>query len=153
MFKTVRRIGKAVCIIGIIFVAVMCIEPIRLKVMNFIAGSGIMDKGFDCPYTLEYIPEGFERVQKYRTDSMYFFSFEKGEHYFDIYIKDFKMSSSVDTKSKEIKNIEINGKGGKYIISEKFDSVLWHDTKNSFSLYGNLSEAELIKIAENIKKL
>lgn len=100
---------------------------------------------------LEYVPNGFKLSESRNSGGKIYLRFENKNLTFSLYIRQLDSTLNVDTENADAKVIKLNGKDA--FITEKGDiiSIIWNSETKSFALSGNLSEEEIIKIAENIK--
>ena len=100
---------------------------------------------------LEYVPNGFNLSESRNSSGKIYLRFENKNLTFSLYIRQLDSTLNVDTENADAKVIKLNGKDA--FITEKGDiiSIIWNSETKSFALSGNLSEEEIIKIAENIK--
>ena len=97
----------------------------------------------------EYIPQGFEKVGERITANVVLLSYSKGDEYFRISI-----NAAASAKS-EIENatekVKVNSFTGMYSSADGVNSLLWSDNDRVYSVTGNISKDEIIKIAEGVK--
>ena len=100
---------------------------------------------------LEYVPNGFKLSESRNSSGKIYLRFENKNLTFSLYIRQLDSTLNVDTENADAKVIKLNGKDA--FITEKGDiiAIIWNSETKSFALSGNLSEEEIIKIAENIK--
>ena len=100
---------------------------------------------------LESVPNGFKLSESRNSSGKIYLRFENKNLTFSLYIRQLDSTLNVDTENADAKVIKLNGKDA--FITEKGDiiSIIWNSETKSFALSGNLSEEEIIKIAENIK--
>lgn len=97
------------------------------------------------------MPNGFKLSESRNSSGKIYLRFENKNLTFSLYIRQLDSTLNVDTENADAKVIKLNGKDA--FITEKGDiiSIIWNSETKSFALSGNLSEEEIIKIAENIK--
>ena len=61
------------------------------------------------------------------------------------------MDFTIDTEGGVKEDVIINKYSATYTSNDNVNTLIWHDEKNAYHLYGNIEKDELIKIAENIK--
>ena len=97
----------------------------------------------------EYIPQGFEKVGERITANVVLLSYSKGDEYFRI-----SVNAAASAKS-EIENatekVKVNSFTGMYSSADGVNSLLWSDNDRVYSVTGNISKDEIIKIAEGVK--
>lgn len=166
--KTVRRYSKrAVCallaVLIISGVAVFSVSAWRVKFLNFILNVGEPNTDYsfgeesqqsysDDEITLAYIPDGFALEEQDQTERKLKLRFGDGEQYFDLIVNKIAGRMSVDTEdSTGTQQIEINGREAVFTANDNVGTLIWADDTHAYRLMGNLSQAEIIKIAENVK--
>ena len=168
--KKVSKFAKIAAIFFLIIAigtgaTIFSVEAWRVKFLNFVfdSESSNTDYNFsdtggttysDDTIVLDYIPMGFELTGNYTAKSSIHMDFSKGNDYFQIVINDINKNSSIDTENGTVEKIMINNKyEGLYISNPNINAVIWHNNEYSFRVLGNISKEEIIKIAENVKKL
>lgn len=102
--------------------------------------------------SLDYIPAGFELKESVsKVDGLRLF-FEKDELYFDVSLNSQTGNKEIDSENADVKKIVINGRNAVLSTKENKNILIWNDGEYSFQLIGNISESEIVKIAENLKK-
>ena len=101
---------------------------------------------------LEYIPEGFELEKSSVREQNISLKFVRGQEYFNLNSRDISNSFSIDTENASVKQLLINGRDALYSIKENNKILVWHDDNMAYIMTGNISETDMIKIAENIEK-
>ena len=102
--------------------------------------------------TVNYIPEDFEKTDSYKSEYQYMYKYEKGNEYFVIEKTKLNLSINYDIEhsSEEILKID-----GKEVICRQgengFKDYLYNDGNYIYSIYGNISDAEFVKILQNTK--
>ena len=143
-----RILAIAAVLIVVSSISIASVQAWRIRFLNFIMH--ISESNTELRYkendtegnsysaedvNLEYVPSGF-KLSESRNNN--------GKIQID-------STLNVDTEDATAKEIKLNGKDA--FLTEKGDiiSLLWNNEMNSFTLSGNLSEDEIVKIAENIK--
>lgn len=156
---------------AVIFIAVITISTItvigvdawRIKVMNFIMEMTQQDTNITVNQddlnayknngiTLNYVPEGFVLEKSELQNNYIYYEFTKEHEFFDFHTMDINSSLSIDTENANAKKITIHEMEALYSENDNNNILVWHDEELMYILTGNISETELIKIAENIKK-
>lgn len=102
--------------------------------------------------TLDYIPEGFELKESVsKRDGLRLF-FEKEDLKFSVNVYPQKGNKGIDTENADIKKFKINGLEAIFSTKENKNILVWNDGEYAFQILGNISESEIVKIAENLKK-
>ncbi len=161
-----KRVVSFVLIIGFVSCCVMLSAPtIRAEFM------GLVTKFFDEYFSIitpnnvttyetenfvfEYIPSNYYATETLAKPFLSTFTFSSSQtnHSFIVSIHSgTNVSSQHDTLFTNTFQIHINEYSG-YIIESTDDNrkeIIWTDNLNVYSVSGNISEQELIKIAENI---
>ena len=110
---------------------------------------------FDDTIRLGYVPEGYELRSVYYMGNGNLLTYEsKDGHnlYFDYSFAE-NSSITIDNETHSYKEIFKNNKRYYFYKSEVDDlnTLIWFDEKYSYSIDAQISEDEIIKIAENIK--
>ena len=106
----------------------------------------------DDDIILRYVPEGFTKTICDKTPEMLTVVFERDNSYFYVSYSSLDGNYSLDTENSTAEPITINKSEGMYIKNPRFNAVMWFTQENYFEILGNISKAELIKIAENFVK-
>lgn len=104
-------------------------------------------------YEIGYIPSKFELI--YNDDCQILFrESNQGNGYISINIsnEDFARTS-LDSEYEQIKNVKIHGKDSLLHFSGVDYTLFWHDGYHFITMLSNIDEVELLKIANNIKKI
>ena len=145
-------------------VTIMSVEAWRVRVLNYflnIAQERTEMKWSDenkgdsyatDEVTLGYIPHGFELERSVPKREGLSLTFRKNELSFHVSIYPLRGSLGFDTEDAEIKKVSINGAEGVLSIKENVTILVWNDTESAYLINGNISEEEIIKIAENLKR-
>lgn len=138
------------------------VEAFRIKFMNFIYDKDAPNSDIifsDEPtetftnknVTLNYIPKGFRMEQKEETSkNSWFLIFKSPDKYFYVFADPINSSMSIDTENSFIENIKINGMDGILSTNDRVRILVWHDNETVYSIDGDISKEEIIKIAENM---
>lgn len=111
------------------------------------------DKGMsysDDNVILKYIPMGFKAVEAVESSRGVTIHFENGEEFFQFSKNELSVTSSVDTEGGTAKEITINGYKAIYVEAKNVNSLIWCDDKFAYSVIGNISQNELMRIGENL---
>nr|WP_312576973.1 DUF4367 domain-containing protein [Sedimentibacter sp.] len=152
-------------IIVISVIAISSVSALRARFMNFILEMTQYDTDINFTdnaskadsykfdeITLEYVPEGFKLEKSELRKNHVYLAFGKEQGYFNFSTMDIGGSLSIDTEEANIKELIINEMDALYSENDNARILVWHDSETSYILTGNISERELIKIAEHIKK-
>ncbi|MDD4780223.1 MAG: DUF4367 domain-containing protein [Tissierellia bacterium] len=168
--RKLKFFSKRVAIILLIITALSAVtigsvDALRVRFINFIIEMRERDtdikfiddsmKSISYSFeniTLEYIPEGFELEKSSAIEQNLNLKFVKGQEYFNLNSRDISNSFSIDTENASVKQLLINGRDALYSIKENNKILVWHDDNMAYIMTGNISETDMIKIAENIKK-
>ena len=165
MVKYTRR--AAVFLAGIIVLsgfAIMSVEAWRVKIVNYFMEITQQETAFHFEHdatgdsyqtdelALDYIPDGFELKQSVsKRDGLRLF-FEKEDLKFSVNVYPQKGNKGIDTENADIKKFKINGREAVFSTKENKNILVWNDGEYAFQIIGNISESEIVKIAENLKK-
>ena len=159
-----RKIAACILIcMSVGFVALMAIPTVRASVWDSVVNFYEKYIKFDFnvtsvgeetigEYTLGYVPDGFVRTSAVENSAKNKYRYENGEHYFAVgYYVSEESSISYDDENGRVELIRIRDRDVYCIVySDGSTSIVWKVDKTVFSLGGNVTTAELIKIAENI---
>lgn len=101
---------------------------------------------------LDYIPDGFELKQSVSKMDGLRLSFEKEDLYFRVLVNSSDGMVGIDSENADIKKIKINGIEATYSTKDDKNILIWNEGEYLFRVCGNISESEIVKIAENLKK-
>ena len=105
-------------------------------------------------YTLGYVPDGFVRTDAMEEDpTRNIYRYENTKNYFCVSYYTKNRAINYDDENGTIHIVNINGEDG-YLVEyiEGRHSVTWKNNETVFTVDGDLSVDEIIKIAEKIKK-
>lgn len=108
-------------------------------------------EGSSDSYTLGYIPEGFSLEQQNRPQENTYLLYIKRDLYFSFSVGSISGTLRVDTEDAVTKTLTVNGMEAFFSSKSDLNILVWHNNENVFDIIGNISEEEMIKIAENIK--
>lgn len=168
-----KRIGYLVASIALTFfigsACIMSVDAWRVKIFNFVlevtdgAIDFRMDSGDDGAKKIKdkdaeniafrptYLPEGFELEETEVFPAKVFITFvDKQKHRinFQSYISEGALVTEFTNEQKE--PIEIGGQEGYIVRKEESKTIIWQNGENAFRLSGDISEEELIRIAESV---
>lgn len=167
--KKYRRILKAAaCVLLAVAVGsgvtIFSVDALRTRFLNFVFDPSkpntdynfsdyAQNRYFDSDITLNYIPEGFKLADKVKSTYSTNLKFMSDSNmYFQISATDIDVNSNIDTENATIEAITINGYDGVYISKDNINVIVWHDNRYSYTVVGNISKENIIKIAKNLKK-
>lgn len=103
-------------------------------------------------FEIDYIPEGFELEEEQVNDAVISKSYKNSDgRWFDVLQYSIDDTIDFDTENRPYEEIEINGITYIYCHDNYVESCIWNDGVHIFSLSGNISKDELIKIVQSIK--
>jgi hypothetical protein len=172
-----RILNKAavamLALIVVFSVAMVTVDAFRVSVLNFLisiepkyTSIQLDDKSDDLSnaqpivdwnnaYVPTYIPAGYEiiSVSNDNVNKNITFANTQDDSLFIIYSDyDSTTSIAVDTEdASTIEKIVINGQDGTYSEKNSIISIAWRMDDHLFTVQGNLSKDEAIKIANNVK--
>ena len=167
LLKAMVYTKRAACFLlifaAIMTVAVFSVEAWRIKFMNFVFDADAPDTKisftdkkqgeiYDGMVDLKYIPEGFSIKENSISRRRIFLHFTKSKKYFHFSLKELDTSSAVDTENANVESIKVNKSEGVFVSKSAptLNIIIWHDGVYSYSIAGNISKTEILKIAENI---
>lgn len=100
---------------------------------------------------LKYIPDGFELKEDDSANNLSLYFVNNKDEYFVVNSHPEKGKLGVDTENATIEEMVINGNNAIYTSNENGNSIIWFDTKHTYTIYGNIAQKELLKIVKNIE--
>lgn len=110
--------------------------------------------GFDGKtYVPTYIPEGFKQIESESDELVHTLTYrnEDGD-YFDITISHSSTVTQLNTEGAVVESVFIGEEYGELITKDDFSGVIWSSEINIFTVDGELSKEEVLKIARNLKE-
>ena len=110
--------------------------------------------GFDGKtYVPTYIPEGFTKIKSESDELTHTLTYrnEDGD-YFDITISHSSTVTQLNTEGAVVESVFIGEEYGELITKADFSGVIWSSEINIFTVDGELSKEEVLKIARNLKE-
>lgn len=170
LMKKVKKVSKiAACILLVLTVGtgvtIFSVEAWRVKFLNFVFEVEQPNTDYNFSETggttfnndevqLNYLPMGFDLVEDVTTQNAICLTFANGDIYFRIDVEDIDINASTDTENAITEGIRINEMyEAIYITNPNVNTLIWHNYEYSFSISGNITKEEFIKIAENIEIL
>lgn len=166
--KFAKFSGIAACFLLVLVIGfgatVFSVDAWRVRFLNFVLEAGRPNTDFnfsptggtyysDDVVSLAYIPMGFEVANGASTKSSLSLNFKKEKEYFDFFLCSIDTNMNIDTENGTIEKVTINGRDAIYITTPNINAVVWHNNEYVFRIIGNISKEEMIKIAENARKL
>ena len=164
-YAVLRKIAACILIcLSVGFAALMAIPTVRASVWDSVVNFYEKYIKFDFnvtaggeetigEYTLGYVPDGFVRTDAMETPLKNVYKYGNGQCIFNIeYYYPEGNTIAYDDENGKIHIIEINGVDGYLIeyLGGRY-SLTWQNNKAVFTIDGDLSVDEMIKIAEKIK--
>lgn len=166
--------------VAVVFIAIsislfsvsMSVDAFRIKVLDVIKEvydefsvynyKGSMDKpiGSITDYNPQYIPKGFEIIDKTEDENYLLIQYKNNMEYISYNCYEINNSRVyVDTENATITEVDINGVKGDYISKDKFDAIIWQKDGYGYHLsiesideeHEGFDKEVLIKIAKSIK--
>lgn len=163
-YAVLRKIAACILIcLSVGFAALMAIPTVRASVWDSVVNFYEKYIKFDFnvtaggeetigEYTLRYVPDGFVRTAEVETPMRSVYTYENGQSAFYIRYQCSKDNTiAYDDENGKIYTIKINGIDG-YLV-EYLDgtyTLVWEYIHTVFTVDGDISFKEMIKIAENI---
>ena len=162
-YAVLRKIAACILIcLSVGFAALMAIPTVRASVWDSVVNFYEKYIKFDFnvtaggeetigEYTLGYVPNGFVRTAAYETALKNVCKYENGQNVINIRYYPDGHDIAYDDEKGKIYTIKINDIDG-YLV-EYLDgtyTLVWEYNHNVFTVDGNISSKEIIKIAENI---
>ena len=122
------------------------------KYVSYEAASNYRKVVSTSEYEIGYIPDGFE-VIIYEDDLVKFREINQGDAYISINISNEDIGRvSMDSENSETQTIRINGIDATLYFANDEHVLFWYDGYHFISIYTNIGDSNLIKIAKSIKK-
>ena len=163
-YAVLRKIAACILIcLSVGLAALMAIPTVRASVWDSVVNFYEKYIKFDFnvtsvgeetigDYTLGYVPDGFVRTAEVETSFKNKYRYENGECYFTVscYASE-DISVLYDDENGKVELIRVREKDGYCIVYlDGSASIVWQVNHTVFSCVGNVTKAELMKIAENI---
>ena len=145
-------------------ISVFSVQAWRVKFLNFVMN--ISETNTEIRYKenepestsyssdkidINYIPEGFSLANNITTDKTFYLEFKNSEKVFSIRTnRNTSYITNFDSENANVKKVNLNDTFGYFTSENTKNSLLWNIDEISFVLYGDITEKEMIKIAENI---
>ncbi len=115
----------------------------------------IETKGYykDDYVELKYIPKDFILVYKHSNKRRTTLEFIKDNENFGFKMSSVDSNPTYDTENATITEMTINGNPALFSTKPNVNILVWTDGEKQFDLTGNISQTEMIKIAENAQSL
>ena len=165
-YAVLRKIAACILIcLSVGFAALMAIPTVRASVWDSVVNFYEKYIKFDFnvtaggeetigDYTLRYVPDGFVRTSAVETALKNVYKYEDGQHAFNIvyyyYPEDYTIA--YDDEKGVMHSIQINGMDG-YLVeySGGTYTLVWEYNHTVFTVDGDISVNEMMKIAEKTK--
>lgn len=174
ILKTVNKIAIVLLVVLITFsTAMVTAVAFRSEVMNLLiqvedkytsfrlkgnkktSSENNLEIGWENSYAPTYIPDGFQVIQNYVSESQkkLVFSNEQVQDSIIIYLESSPSTVlNVDTENASIiETINIKDTSGTAVINDDHISIIWEMDNLIFMVVGSVDKDELIKIAESVQ--
>ena len=110
--------------------------------------------GFDGKYYVPtYIPDGFSQIGSESSEFEYILSYQNSnDEYFDIMISCSSAALQLNTEDADRETVVIGDEYGEFITKDGGSCVIWSTETTIFTVDGELSREEMLKVARNIKE-
>lgn len=110
--------------------------------------------GFDGKYYVPtYIPDGFSQIGSESSEFEYILSYQNSnDEYFDIMISCSSAALQLNTEDADRETVVIGDEYGEFITKDGWSCVIWSTETTIFTVDGELSREEMLKVARNIKE-
>ena len=102
---------------------------------------------------LNYVPEGYILTEKNSNKRRVTLNFERGSDYFTFGMCGSDTKETFDTENAIVEELWINGNEAVFSFNENVNILVWNSDDKLFNLSSNISQNEMIKIAENAQNL
>ena len=169
-FKKLSKLSKRVAIFAVIAiigvtVSIFSVEAWRVNTLNTILEIkdtfgqidfySVGSEKNKSNFVISYIPNRFECIRDdSHREGHIFRTYENEDKHFSVSVRPTGGQMAFDTEGAIVSDVEINGKKG--ILSDMSQTVknyillIWYDETFCYSINGNISVEEILKIAENI---
>lgn len=115
----------------------------------------IETKGYykDDYVELKYIPQGFILTEHFSTEKQVNLMFTRQDKNFGFGMSPVDSNATYDTENATIEELFINGNPAVFSTKPNVNILVWTDGNKKFDMAGNISQKEMIKIAENAQSL
>lgn len=163
-YAVLRKIAACILIcLSVGFAALMAIPTVRASVWDSVVNFYEKYIKFDFnvtaggeetigEYTLGYVPDGFVRTDAMETPLKNVYKYENGQNVFNIKCYSDRYAIAYDDEKGVMHSIKINGIDG-YLVeySGGTYTLVWEYNHTVFTVDGDISVNEMMKIAEKIK--
>lgn len=110
--------------------------------------------GFDGKtYVPTYIPDGFSQIGSESSEFEYILSYQNSnDEYFDIMISCSSAVLQLNTEDTDRETVVIGDEYGEFITKDGWSCVIWSTETTIFTVDGELSREEMLKVARSIKE-
>ena len=111
--------------------------------------------GFDGKtYVPTYIPEGFTKIESESSELEHVLSYRNdNDEYFDIIISSSSTVTQLNSEGAVVEPVFIGEESGELLTKGGWAGVIWSTEVNIFTVDGELSGEEIMKIARNLKEI
>jgi len=174
--KWIRRMKKmstraavfALLIVVSMTIATFSVDAFRVRFLNFFMDKNdtytelgkVEDSGIQTDpnilaesyYYFTYLPESytFEKSSILNGSILIIYSDGKNKIYFDQIEEG--ADYQIDTEEASVREVPIGDEIGQLIIKDNRTMLFWYSSTTSFIIKGSLSEQEIVKMAESLKK-
>jgi hypothetical protein len=173
-----RMLGRVAAVVAIalfatFLVSTVAVQAVRVSVLNFLIGfedeytslrlaapvepHGIVDANvfisWSDAYAPTYIPDGFRITSLSNTEHYKLISYMDGESNI-LHYSEFAGTAeiNVDTENAQrVETIAVQGFDGLFVEKDGTLTVAWTDGDRFFIIVGQVTEAEILKIADGVK--
>lgn len=171
--SSIKKFSKRVAIFIIVLISAMSavvftVEAVRVRVLNFfieinekytevrvdeVNGNYITPElEWESYYVPEHIPDGYFYEGSVDGGSIKILKYNDGEN--QIVFTQARNSTDIqlDTEDAEVRTVLIDGNEGQIITKGDRVMFFWYNDEKSFTIKGQVSEDEVIRIIESLKK-
>lgn len=171
LIKNIKKQSKRAAIILLIIIAgistlIFTVEAIRVRVFNYFIERNeryteirVEENDIETPeldwenyYQPTYMPEGYYFESAEDGGLIKILNYSDGKNQIIITQANNTAGIQIDTEDATTERININGNEGFLTIKEDRSMMFWHNEEKSFTITGNITKEEIIKIAESIEK-
>lgn len=157
--KTARVILVAAIVMAISTVTVFATTDIGSYILNELQDHAIFQSLFESDEKVDgkiecgYIPEGFEKTEESREELYSYLVYENtnGSHF---YVSKNRTAAEIGVDNEEANKTILQTDGKEYIVYEETNNyvrIVWCDLNYTYTVDGDISLKEALRIAENIK--
>ena len=166
LYKYTRRIAACFAVLIVASgITVMSVSALRVKLFNLIFNTQETNTEIhfenedqenmysDTGLELSYVPNGFVIDKKEIKEDRVYLKYRNDNQYFSITVSESSGTLSIDTEDAITEEMYINGNKALYSENTKLKTLTYIYNNYVYVIKGDIEKTEIIKIAENLKKI